>query len=209
MPRRVVPSDEQLFDYSGEHLLYELEIFEYIVTNFPTEASFQLSVFLESFAIHLRNLIDFFYVSPGEAREDDIVAGDFFDVPDKWNPGALLAILEAARHRANKEVSHITYKRKSATDKTKPWFVSELFREVNAVARRFVGEASRNRLHPEVVRFLTTPKAVASAMLVGASTTSSNTVVIDSPVALFLSGGASTRKTFPVGSSSDIKKNST
>ena len=73
---------------------------------------------LESFAIHLRNLIDFFYTPPNHARNDDLVAADFFDPPTSWNPGPISKSLSDARERANKEISHITYKRKSATDPT-------------------------------------------------------------------------------------------
>ena len=42
---------------------------------------FSSKLCLSSFAIHLRNLIDFFYTQPGDARNDDVVAADFFVVP--------------------------------------------------------------------------------------------------------------------------------
>jgi len=44
---------------------------------------------LESFAIHLGNLIDFFYTEPGNARNDDLVAADFLDSPGTWNLGPM------------------------------------------------------------------------------------------------------------------------
>jgi len=182
MVSRITLTDRQLLDYSGEHLLYELQIFQWIVNNFPTEASFQRSVFVESFAVHLRNLIDFFYTSPLKAQGDDIVAGDFFNSPGEWNPGTIPTTLDSARQRANKEVSHITYKRKSANDTTKPWPVSDLFSEVNAVSRQFAAEASRNKLHTSVVQFLTATKDTAIGFLKSASTLSSNSTVIDQAV---------------------------
>jgi hypothetical protein len=54
-----------------------------------TPKSFQLSAYLESFAIHLRGLIDFVYTEPKNAQPDDVVAADFFDPPSGWNPGVL------------------------------------------------------------------------------------------------------------------------
>ncbi len=182
MVSRIKLTDQQLLDYSGEHLLYEFQIFRWIVNNFPQEASFQRSVFVESFAVHLRNLIDFFYTSPSKAQGDDIVAGDFFDTPSDWNPGSISTTLNLARQRANKEVSHITYKRKSDSDATKPWRVSDLFAEINTVSRKFVAEASEKKLHETVVQFLTATKEIAVGLLTTASTLSSNTAVIDQAV---------------------------
>src|SRR5260370_9919532 len=44
------------------------------------ERGFMHSAFLESFLIHLRNLIEFVY---DEGRKDDVVARDFFDKPGR------------------------------------------------------------------------------------------------------------------------------
>ncbi|MFZ0291286.1 MAG: hypothetical protein WB616_20095 [Candidatus Sulfotelmatobacter sp.] len=71
---------------------------------------FSSKLCLSSFAIHLRNLIDFFYTQPGDARNDDVVAADFFDPASAWNLGAIPKSLNDARERANKEISHITYR---------------------------------------------------------------------------------------------------
>jgi hypothetical protein len=158
MPPRIVLTDSDLLAFSQAHLLYELQIFRWIVENFPRETSFRRSVFVESFAIHLRNLIDFFYNSPALAREDDIVAADFFDVPTRWNLGVLPITLENARERANKEISHITYKRKAATDPTKPWPVADLYEEINNLALQFAAGASPKKLDPAVSRFLNAPR---------------------------------------------------
>jgi hypothetical protein len=70
MPTRIAYTDQQLLDYSEGHMLYELYIFRWVAENLPPEKGFLLSALLESFAIHLRNLIDFFYTQPGKARND-------------------------------------------------------------------------------------------------------------------------------------------
>jgi hypothetical protein len=185
MPNRILYADQQLLDYSEEHLRYELQIFYWVVKNLPQDNGFPLSALLESFAIHLRNLIDFFYTRPEEARNDDLVAADFFDSPGAWNLGAIPQSLSAARERANKEISHITYKRKSAMDPTKPWPVADLFNEVHSIAQRFAASASGKKLHPSVPEWLNGEPKVMAMLLISASTSASNTAVS------FLPGGAS------------------
>ncbi len=178
MPTRIAYTDQQLLDYSEEHLLYELHIFRWVAENLPSEKGFLLSALLESFAIHLRNLIDFFYTRPEDARNDDLIAADFFDSPSSWNPGAIPKSLNDARERANKEVSHITYKRKGATDPTKPWPVADLFNEVHAVAEKFAAGASSKKLHPIVKTWLRSDAKAAAVLLTSASTTTSNTAAV-------------------------------
>ena len=108
-------TDQQLLDFSKEHLLYELNIFQWLVDAIPkTQKSFQLSAYLESFTVHLRALIDFLYEQP--RWDGDVVAGDFFDSPGSWSSGAVPKILDDARTRMNKEVGHITIDRKTGMD---------------------------------------------------------------------------------------------
>jgi hypothetical protein len=178
MPARIVYTDQQLLDYSEEHLLYELHIFRWVAENLPPDKGFLLSALLESFAIHLRNLADFFYTRPVDARNDDLVAADFFGSPSAWNPGAIPKSLTDARERANKEVSHITYKRKGALDPTKPWPVADLFNEVHAVAEKFVAGASSKKLHPSVTTWLSSDAKTVGVLLTSASTSTSNTAAV-------------------------------
>ena len=183
MPTRSSYTDQQLLDYSEEHLLYELKMIRWLVEHLPTEKNFSLSASLESFAIHLRGLIDFFYAPPDMARADDLIASDFFDSPNSWKPGAIPKSLTDARERTNKEIGHITYKRKDATDPTKPWPVADLFKEVHAIAQRFAALASTKKLHPSVKTWLGADDAMTISFL--ASTTTSNVAVS------VISGGAS------------------
>jgi hypothetical protein len=177
MPTRMAYTDEQLLDYSEEHLLYEFHMFRWVAENLPGDKGFKLSAFLESFAIHLRNLTDFLYTGPENARNDDLVATDFFDSPGAWNPGPIPKSLADARERANKEIGHITYKRKSGTDPTKPWPVADLFREVHAVAQRFAAGASSKKLHPDVVTWLNADPKTVATLMVSASSSTSNVAV--------------------------------
>ena len=184
MPTRITYTDQQLFDYSEEHLLYELQIFRWAGESLNRDKGFLLSALLESLAIHLRNLIDFFYTEPADARNDDVVAGDFFAAPNTWTPGIMPKSLQEARERANKEVSHITYKRKAAADPTKPWPVADLFKEIHTVAQKFATEASGKKLHPKVIEWLKGDAQKTAAVLVTAAASTSNTA------ASFVSSGA-------------------
>jgi hypothetical protein len=175
MGTRIVYTDQQLLDYSEEHLLYELHIFRWVAENLPADKGFLLSALLESFAIHLRNLIDFFYTPPSNARNDDLVAADFFDSPGPWNPGPIPKSLSDARERANKEISHITYKRKNATDPTKHWPVADLFNEIQSVAQSFAAGASSKKLHPSVTTWLKSDPNTVAVLLTSAGASTSNT----------------------------------
>jgi hypothetical protein len=178
MATRINYTDQQLLDYSEEHLLYELHMLRWAAENLPQDKGFLLSARLESFAIHFRNLVDFFYTEPVNARNDDLVADDFFDSSNTWNIGPIPQALREARERANKEINHITYKRKAAMDPAKPWPVKNLFEQVHSVAEKFADTASSTKLHPKVVRWLKSDPIVRVSLIASASTSSSNTASV-------------------------------
>src|SRR5437868_5537964 len=97
-------SDSELADYSGEHLLYELQIFLFAGKELarPNMTGPMRSVLIESFVVHLRNLIDFFFTPPN--HEDDVTAIHFCP---QWAE-VIPDTLRVAKERANKELSHLT-----------------------------------------------------------------------------------------------------
>lgn len=145
-------SDAELTAYSGEHLLYELQFFLFTAKELAQQPgpSPMCSVLIESFGIHLRNLIDFFYTLAGKERDDDVIAADFCA---GWSE-SISNTLKEAKERANKELGHLTLGRKKGSDPTKPWDVRGLFEEVHEVAKRFAAKASPTKLSPEVPKFL-------------------------------------------------------
>jgi len=96
-------SDQQLVDFSGEHLLHELAMLWEAARELPSRtASFETPTLVETFVLHLRNMIDFLY-RPGKG--DDVTAEDFLDAGTTWDrsePGELTT----AHNRANKELNH-------------------------------------------------------------------------------------------------------
>jgi hypothetical protein len=105
---------------------------------------------LESWVGHLRNLINLF-CRPRD--RDDVIAADFFDNPGEWTQSES-DTLKNARVRADKELSHITGKRKYTGDKDKDWDVAGLFREIEDIANDFASKASEAKLHSDVRRLL-------------------------------------------------------
>jgi hypothetical protein len=150
-----LPTDQQLIDYSGEHLLHELNMFwqlaQAIPTSEPGKPSFTLSVLLESFAIHLRNLIEFFYYPP---KQKYVRAHDFFDKPTDWEQKMTTPVKKALQ-RANEEVEHLTHGRKNGTPPDKVWDTDELLKAIDTVAREFAARASNKKLHSSVREFFT------------------------------------------------------
>jgi len=76
MATRIVYTNQQLLDYSEEHLRYEFQMLRFVAERIPSAEGFARSALIESFAVHFRNLADFFY--PGKLLADDLTAADFF-----------------------------------------------------------------------------------------------------------------------------------
>ena len=104
---------------------------------------------LESYAIHLRNLVDFLY--PNIIKDSDVVADDFF--PHRKRPAALPSLssnLEQARKRAHKQVSHLTTGRLDEGDPGKIWPFHALTKEVFDLLDEFAQLASPGKLDSSV-----------------------------------------------------------
>lgn len=170
-------SDADLTAYSGEHLLYELQYLWFSARELGhlTKPEPMTSVLIESFGIHLRNLIDFFCTPAGKERDDDVIAADFCP---GWNEN-ISTSLKAARERANKELNHLTLERKSGFDPTKPWDIDGLFKEVSNIARRFIAQAPPTKLSPEVEKWVQMVHR-QTAIRVEALITSNTTVTMGS-----------------------------
>jgi hypothetical protein len=180
--RNVALSDAELIAYSGEHLLYELQIFLWTGKELGREENKGpiRSVLIESFVMHLRNLIDFFCTAAGDEREDDIIAADF---AAGWSE-SMSNTLKEAKKRANKELSHLTLGRKNGPDPTKPWDIGGLFDEAHHIGRRFAAEASQAKLSPKVPEWLNMLRTSAVAVVSGMPTTNTTSSVISSvPIA--------------------------
>jgi hypothetical protein len=119
-----------------EHIRYECEMFESTASwlrgaSSGTPITLRNAV-LESFTVHLRALIDFFY--PCAPRSDDIIASDYVL---GWQAGAMPPELENARDRTNKEIAHLTYRRNDVGPAAKGWAIASLTGLMFAVIAQF------------------------------------------------------------------------
>jgi len=148
-------TDQELSEYSREHVVYELWMFRSVggALISPIQMTQALrNALIESFAIHLRNLIDFFY--PTQIQADDVVAAEFFDDPARWATiSTISTTLSSARVRAHKEVSHLTRKRIAGAPPEKGWNVGSLSQEIKSILRQFVASASPQKIAPELKTF--------------------------------------------------------
>lgn len=141
-------TDRKLQDASN-HLHYEFSMLMFVAQAFDTGIAAQgwlVNALLESFVIHIRVLLGFFF-PPDNVKEDDVLAQDYFD-DDGWKKiqPQLSEVLSSAKFRANKEVAHLTYTRLNVTPETKGWEFSEIANEMSKVIDIFIKNVPRNRL---------------------------------------------------------------
>lgn len=102
---------------------------------------------LESFAVHTRGTIDFLF-PPGNARDTDLVADDFFDDPKEWRSrrGEMSDFLKATRQRVGVLVAHLTEERVGITPERKSWDFRAILLEVRDHLRTFVAHVAGDRI---------------------------------------------------------------
>jgi len=132
--KRAAPSID-LFAFAGEHLFYEAQMFVVCRAIKPRD-QFEANLKVEGCALHLRNLIEFFY--PSAPRVDDVLAADYVANWDARRP-AITPLLESARARANKELHHLTAHRISGRPAHKAWDFEGLSKELKGVVSAFIG----------------------------------------------------------------------
>ncbi len=119
---RTKRTDEELQEASN-HLQYEFSMLMSVAQAFASGIAAQdwlVNALLESFVIHFRALLDFFY-PPANVKNDDVLAGDYFDDSEAWEKirPQLSEALSRAKTRAHKEIAHLTYARLDVTPETK------------------------------------------------------------------------------------------
>ncbi|MFA5830212.1 MAG: hypothetical protein WC878_00100 [Candidatus Paceibacterota bacterium] len=136
-------SKEQLLDCLNEHLPYEeMMLLETSKIPFDINQTYN-NMIIESFAIHLRNFITFFY--PKEKRyKTDICAENFFSNPKDWEKirPTISQTLIDAKERADKQVGHITAERISGImSPKKGWERANLRNEIIFLLKLFYNNA--------------------------------------------------------------------
>jgi len=150
---------EYLQRYSREHLLYEVGMFfqlgrllmtgPFLAT--PPEAAVVMhNAALEAFAIHLRNLLDFFYTQ--KPFKTDVIAAMFYDagkLPADFPSKSSMLI--TVHLKAHKELRHLTTERHPEGSLERDWKLHLLMMEIKQLFEKFLLTASSARLDPEFI----------------------------------------------------------
>jgi hypothetical protein len=131
--KRVAPSID-LFSFAGEHLFYEAQMF--VVTRaIQPRDQFETNLKVEDFALHLKNLIEFFY--PSNPDPNDVLAADYVADWDSNRP-AITSLLESARARAGRELHHLTAQRIAGKPAHKAWDFDGISKDLKGVISAFI-----------------------------------------------------------------------
>lgn len=135
MPR---PPDQ--LAQAADVLEYELMMLDSLARGMGSGIAGQSTIhnaLVESFAIHTRILISFFY--DPKRRATDVVAADFFEDPAAWAQlcPPISATLERARAMASRQVAHFTEERLAVSDEDKSWHFIEVVAELRRVLDAF------------------------------------------------------------------------
>jgi len=157
-PARKKRSDETL-RMILKHLIHEFQMLQQTCELARQEDNpIVRNAFLIAFAIHARNLLDFFYAPSGPKRwprEDDVIAEDFFDNPIEWwnSRPTKSQYLLALGARVGKEVAHLTYMRLRTMSKGRLWANSSITNEMRDILLHFQSLTPSTRMGQEFVAF--------------------------------------------------------
>lgn len=101
---------------------------------------------VDSFAIHVRALVDFLYDQRG--KDTDVIASDY--VPTGWTPPKQPESLRSVKPRVGKEIAHMSYRRVGMTDEQRQWRYVQVWHDLSTILRAFVAKASTDLLPKEV-----------------------------------------------------------
>ena len=150
-------SDEELRLYSGEHLFYEIEMLFNIshIDMSNLRSQFLMNILIESFGLHLRNLITFLYPTQNPFSTD-IYARDYFPIENEWRRIAppLSITLASAKRRTDKELGHLTTERIAGFPDYKKWEMIPLTEELKPILKLFCSSASKSKLDVKVTQLV-------------------------------------------------------
>ena len=143
-PKKRAVRDPQTMQAASHHLLYEWWMLQETAAwlashavRTPSEQNAQL----ESFCLHVRNLLDFFYpeLRGHQARYGDVIAQDFIRSTE-WEAARppLAPALERIGIRVDKQLAHLTYARLRTTESASTWDFLHITAAVSQVVQDFI-----------------------------------------------------------------------
>lgn len=162
----------QLIAFSALHLHYEIDMLGRIARGVPPLREQPIyavdrNVLVESYAIHLRNLVHFLYSDP---KGDDVCAVHYVRDPVKWRVarGPIPPVLAQARERTGKQIAHLTARRYEDETTEKTWHPETEVPAVKESLKRFIEHADPTKLAVGVAARV---KALPDVWVAGESTT--------------------------------------
>jgi len=129
-------------------MLNECAKFSQTSKNIIDLSSFLKNILIESFSVHLRNMIEFF----GEEKKDYITY-KYFIASDKC-VGFPHNLSKKYNTKVNNLLSHLTFARLKFKQKQKTWLLSQIANEVNENFREFFKNADSNLLCGELEDYM-------------------------------------------------------
>jgi hypothetical protein len=121
---------------ASDHLYYEITMLRFTACQLAArqaECDEPKNALLESFAVHVRNLRNFFFKKKPSLK-DEMLAIDYLD---NWNPpkSEYLGRIEG---KINAEISHLSYKRIEISPEAQNWKVDLIVAELEGVLTAFL-----------------------------------------------------------------------
>jgi hypothetical protein len=127
----------QTLALASEHLCYEVTMLRFTARQLAerqAEGDEPKNALLESFAIHVRNLMNFFFRKESSRVKNEMLALDYLD---NWNPPKS-EYLRRIEGKINEEISHLSYKRNGVSPEAKKWRIDLIVAELEQVLTAFL-----------------------------------------------------------------------
>ncbi len=145
-------------EFLNHHFYYEVHMliyaYEFVVESFKNNIQDLKNISLENFALHARNVNDFFRTkSRNNKNKDDALSVDFLEddkniesYVDKYND-----IIEYIRSKSNKQVSHLTYTRIAFEKENKNWEIKKVITSLLEMAFVFINNLDKAYLCENII----------------------------------------------------------
>lgn len=139
---------EEALKKTVEHIKYEIVMFQDSAKLLrQTKDQFLINVLLESFAIHARNIFNFFYSSEKKVKKDDVIVQDYINNKKAFNTSKTpKQKLKFILKKADKQVAHLTYSRNKYNKKTKPWNFGNIELDFEKTINAFINSLPKERM---------------------------------------------------------------
>jgi hypothetical protein len=161
---------QELFDFSADHLYYELwmlyETGARLVHDPAVPGDFVLrNSLIESFTVHARTLAAFLYPDEVRPRDDDVISDHYVKDIEEWRTarGPMPPELKEIMRRTGKEIAHLTTKRLPPGDPKKAWAPGAIVQALTAPLKLFRAHVPPGRLDLSVTHFIAELPAPATA----------------------------------------------